>query len=49
MNWLRQLTHFIKPAIDHLQYAKKLVKKVKYLPDSNTSMIEWTDDELLYP
>jgi hypothetical protein len=34
------------PAIDHLQYAKKLIKKVKYLPDANISVVEWIGEEL---
>lgn len=37
------------PAIDHLQYAKKLIKKVKYLPDPNVSILEWTGEELQLP
>jgi hypothetical protein len=34
------------PAIDHLQYAKKLIKKVKYLADPNVPVEEWTGEEL---
>jgi hypothetical protein len=37
------------PAIDHLQYAKKLLKKVKYFPDPNLSINEWTGEELTLP
>jgi hypothetical protein len=34
------------PAIDHLQYAKKLIKKVKYLAEPNVPVEEWTGEEL---
>jgi hypothetical protein len=36
------------PAIDHLQYAKKLIKKVKYLPDSDVTNEEWISEELKF-
>jgi hypothetical protein len=36
------------PAIDHLQYAKKLIKKVKYLPDTDVTNEEWIGEELNY-
>jgi hypothetical protein len=37
------------PAIDHLQYAKKLIKNVKYLPDPDVSDLEWTGGALILP
>jgi hypothetical protein len=37
------------PAIDHLQYAKKLIKKVKYLPEQDVAHLKWTGDALVLP
>jgi hypothetical protein len=36
------------PAIDHLQYAKKLIKKVKYFTDSDVTSEQWIDEDLQF-